>query len=401
MGNAFPYQYTFIKMNEYLEKALNLEDKTLYNKLLRYKNMKFDVIIGNPPYQQYTGTGNFSTPLYHKFVLQAKRLKPQFLSIIIPDRWLGNVQGLTQFKEEMLNEDLISVMHNYQDSTDVFPQVTIGAGVCYFLWNRDIKGKCKIYTHLKDSSKNEIVEETEKLLSEAKNSIFYADETLTSILEKIKTEKILDKLITGRNPFGLAGCCFYRDLDYLTVIPDGVESVRCIGLDESRNWITKTIRTDFALGYKGGKLSTIRKERLNKWKLLFPRSTAESIYRRSFVGEPDLISTDTCLCIFVETKEQAENLKGYFATYLFRFLLKTNCNTPHVMAKAYSLVPNLEKNINLRTGKIGWDSDWTDADLQQLFNLSEDEMKYIKDKAIAADNGRDVIEEIEEGEGDE
>ena len=116
--------------------------------------MKFDVIIGNPPYQLNTGTTTAqATPLYDKFVQQAIRLNPRYLSMIIPARWFAGGMGLDKFRENMLHDDRIRRIVDYPNAKDCFEGISIGGGVCYFLWDRDHRGDC-LFTNINNGKKN-------------------------------------------------------------------------------------------------------------------------------------------------------------------------------------------------------------------------------------------------------
>ena len=166
-------------------------------------NLEFDVVIGNPPYQIGDGGyGAAASPLYDKFVNQAKKLNPRYLSMIIPARWYAGGKGLKSFREDMLGDHRISRLVDYSDSSDVFPGVSISGGVCYFLWERD-RSKQQVPLCAVENRTLSSMDCVERPLNQY--DTFVRFNGAVSILEKVQAQRLpsLSENISARKPFGL------------------------------------------------------------------------------------------------------------------------------------------------------------------------------------------------------
>ena len=177
-------------------------------------DMQFDVIIGNPPYQlNDEGFGTSAVPIYHHFVEQAKNLEPRYLSMVIPSRWFAGGKGLDEFREAMLGDDRVRSSSTTPAAADVFPGVGIKGGVCYFLWDRDNEGLCRVTTHFKDEA---VLDSHSTACSTRALDVFIRFNEGLSILQKVaavesgkhdrfdcQTTRRFDRLVSSRKPFGL------------------------------------------------------------------------------------------------------------------------------------------------------------------------------------------------------
>ena len=165
-----------------------------------FGNMKFDVIIGNPPYQlEDGGNGKSSIPIYQLFVEQAKKLNPRFLSMIIPSRWFTGGRGLNDFRSEMLKDKHIRVLVDYENFKDVFPGVDLAGGACYFLWERDSEGMCRVFNNTSQTSNESL-----RYLDEF--DVFVRSNKALSIVRKVKEAhkgQFMDSTVSPSKPFGL------------------------------------------------------------------------------------------------------------------------------------------------------------------------------------------------------
>jgi len=327
-------------------------------------NMKFDVIVGNPPYQLNDGggTGSSAIPLYHKFVQQAKKLKPRYLTMIIPSRWFSGGRGLDAFRNEMLHDDRVRVLHDFLNASDVFPGVEIKGGVCYFLWDRDNIGDCKIYTH---HSKKVVSESERPLLEEGANSFIRYSEAI-SILKKVQLfkEDKFSSLISANDPFGFD----VREKNSYKRVKPVFEKKP---FDKSIKFYYNGWRTK-GLGYTEKK--SIRKniDWINKYKILIPKAwgtgNSNKDWLSPFLIDPNSCCTETYLVVGpVKNKQTAENIIIYMQTNFFHILVSLIKNTQNAMKKVYDFVPMQD-----------FSQEWTDEKLYKKYELDDKEIAFIE-----------------------
>lgn len=166
-----------------------------------FPNMKFDVIISNPPYQLGTAGDNAQAkPIYDKFVTQAIKLQPRYLSMIIPARWYAGGWGLDSFRDKLLSTPNMSVLHDFPHTSDCFPGINIRGGVCYFLWERDkTSHDCTVVNHFENQT-NTVV----RPLLEPGEDTFYRYNKAISIYNKVKAfhEPTMIDYASSQKPFG-------------------------------------------------------------------------------------------------------------------------------------------------------------------------------------------------------
>jgi hypothetical protein len=329
-------------------------------------HMRFDVVIGNPPYQLSDGGHNNSAvPIYQKFVQQAIKLEPRFLSMVIPSRWFSGGRGLDEFREQMLDDSRIRTIHDFPDSSDVFPGTQIKGGVCFFLWNRDNRGLVNVVTH----DRGNIVSADERPLREPGSDVFIRYNKGVQILRRVKKiETEVHREVETAKTIG------YPTFSSL------VSSLRPFGLRTYFQGKTSQGRNDYKI-YQNGGVAFVKKDEITSghdliahWKVFIPRAGSGSdsfphpILGRPFVGEPESVCTETYLCIGpLKSKKQAENVCSYLSTRFVRFLVLLHKPSQDATRSVYSFVPIQD-----------FSKPWSDEELYRRYKITADEIAFIE-----------------------
>lgn len=314
-------------------------------------NMKFDVIISNPPYQLSDGGQKASaTPIYQKFIEKSKLLKPRYMSFIIPARWYSGGRGLDGFRSEMLSDKHIRKLKDFTDSEDCFPGVDIAGGICYFLWDRENEGECEVVTVHNSQEKK-----SERILNEY--PIFIRHAEALSIIKKVSllNENYYNETVSSQKPFGL------------------------------RTYVKPNTNGDITLRYNKGTGPFWRRDVtqaldwIDKWKVIMSYLTYDHAGRADKDGRrrifstmevlpPNSVCTETYIVIDTfDTQNEANNLFNYLKTRFVRFLVAQTTSTQHIAKNNFAFVP-----------KQDFSKPWTDEELYKKYNLTDEEIEFIE-----------------------
>jgi site-specific DNA-methyltransferase (adenine-specific) len=335
-------------------------------------NMKFDVIVGNPPYQLSDGGGNGKSamPIYQKFIEQAKKLNPRYLTMIIPARWYAGGKGLDNFRTEMLADKRIRKLIDFENSNEIFPGVDVAGGICYFLWDRDNKGLCEVTNFINGDSVK-----SERDLNEF--DVFIRHSQSVPVIRKIslkeKPKLFLNKIISARKPFNLPS----------TYTPKS-KGIPC--------YFTQRI----GVGFVNPTDITDTNDLVNKWKLLIPFApiAGQTDFSKPIgfyyegnvrIAKPGEVCTESWLVAYASSnKDEVVSFKSYLFTKIFRFLLLQTVVSQNVTRERFSFIPDLGK----------YEGEYTDKMLIKRWKITDDEWNFIdsKIKNIGANENVEVDE---------
>lgn len=325
--------------------------------------MKFEVIIGNPPYQLNDGGNSASAkPIYHLFIEQAKKLNPRYLLMITPSRWFAGGKGLDRFRKTMLNDKHILKLVDYANAKECFPETSIGGGVNYFLWNRATSGECEV-TNISDGKASVM----KRNLNEFPLFVRYND--AINIIHKVEaiSKKMVSEVVSSRNPYGF---------------PSSARGKEKKDSDDLRLYSSQSV------GYINKKYVTQGKDTIQKHKIMISKVTSEhagepdksgmfKILSKTKLLYPGEICTDSYLVVYsCKIEALAINFHKYLNTKFARFLLMQAISSINLSKDKFCFVPMQD-----------FSKSWTDKELYVKYGLTEEEIAFIESMIRPMDLG--------------
>ena len=326
-------------------------------------HMKFDVIIGNPPYQMGAAPGavggdNERTgrlrdiPIYQRFVEQAKRMEPRFLSMVTPSRWMAGGLGLRDFRSTMLTDRRLKALVDYPLASEVFPGVEIKGGVSYFLWDAEHDGDAQVTLVRGDNRTTHI-----RRLDEF--DVFVRETRAVEILHKVRAagEASITTILAADKEFGwTSNFNGFHTNQHPDDVPlfynrQGKRLVGYIGRDD----VMKSAHL------------------IDTWKAMIPSAGSggaalpDVVLGKPFVAPSPSVCTQTYLFFHVASRSEAESIESYLTTKFLRFLVTLRKITQHASPATYTWVP-------MQT----WDRTWTDEELYAKYGFTDVDIEFIE-----------------------
>lgn len=334
-------------------------------------NMKFDVIIGNPPYQLSDGggTGDSAKPIYQLFINQAKKLNPKYLIMITPSRWMKGGKGLDNFRKEMAEDTRIKYIYDFEDARECFPGIHIDGGVNYFLWDKSYNGKCEYHYKALNGDENSSFRYLKNDISDK----VIRDYNQISIIEKAFqfNEDKFSTICSARNPFGYFSDLFNNPEKYPNAkltFETKDNKYRIYGIKGKKGGSKRVI------GYVDKNSVERGHEDINKYKLFFSKAymTTSTVPPEIILGEPGMLCTETFIKIGAFSSEkEALNCLKYIKTKFFRALLFYNRHSLNISRESFDLIPMQD-----------FKEEWDDEKLYKKYNLTDQEIEFIENNIL-------------------
>jgi len=317
------------KIKKYKYKNYAKENKKFSRKVNSIGG-KFDVIMGNPPFNN-----DNKSPIYNKFIEKSLELTNKLL-FIIPSRWFAGGKGLDKFRIMMLNRTDIVFIKNFEKSDTIFGKdVNIAGGINYFLIDKSYNGLCNFNNFMIKLNKYDI-------LITNKNNY--------NIIDKITKFENIIKLYRGR----------YYNIE--------TNDKRLSDIKINSNYIKCYV------SQQKGNIKYIDKKyidkNINKWKVITAESNGNSYatFGNMFIGKPNEIHTGSFISFEVNNETEAKSLLSYL-----------QCKFPNFMLSLRKITQHINEHILKWIPLPPLDRHWTNEFIYKYFKLTKDEIKLIED----------------------
>ena len=354
--NAQYYPDLIQNISERPEAVVNtFRDGKHFWKINQDTNMKFDALVGNPPYQVNVGEkkDNYGMLIFNKFVDISIMMKPSFVSMIFPSRWFTGGRGLDDFRSRMLNDDRIRLIKDFVDSTECFPTTDISGGINYILWDKSYHGLCD-FTGVHKGN----VTRMQRKLNQF--DTFVRRNKALPIIEKVlsKKEQTMSVTVSGQTPFGFITTFKGKTqpFDNSIALYGSNGSVTYVSTDEierNKEWVNK-YKVIFTKAAPGGGSSD-----KNGMYLLLSSSQ---------ILKPKEVCTQTFLVGDVfDNEDEANHCLHYLRCRFTRFLILQSMTSQDLSPERFQFVPLQD-----------FTRPWTDADLYAKYGLTDEEIQFIE-----------------------
>lgn len=337
--------------------------------------MKFNAIVGNPPYQLMGGSGGTNdAPIYQLFCDIAIRLKANYISLITPARWFsgGRDALLGEFRKRMLTCGHVKELFAFSDSHIVFPTVEIKGGVSFFLIDEKYNGDC----HYSLITNGEVRSSQINLNA---FDVLIRDPKLNAIVQKVDTkrkanrEKCVDSIISADTPFGIPTNPGKSIKTPFEIFPSKSKNHDTLVyyLEDNQRKTAYCRRTDIKKNIHD----------IDKYKVFVPKAGGSGndpiVLGNPIVSIPNSVCSQTFIYAAFESYDEASNFAKYITSRFLRVIVSSVKITQDALSGAYRFVP-------LQDFTSSSDIDWSvsieeiDRQLYRKYNLSDEEIAFIE-----------------------
>lgn len=358
---------------QFIKKVSNSKDYWNANAIL---DMKFNAIVGNPPYQLNDGSGasdDAAMPIYNKFMDISKMLQPLYISLIMPAKWMIGGRGLQNFRQNMKNDHHIKKIIDYEDDREIFPNTHIDGGICYLLWDSKHDGQVQ-YTYKPTNSPAFTIKRD---LNNDSSDFLIRDYRRSKILMKMFGNRMFSEIVSTSRPFGIRKDLFNSPERYPNSNlsdADFINSIKIYGVKGIKGGARRQV------GYVSRQTITRNLEWAYEYKLYFTTSysTGAIEFPDIIIGDKFTACTETFLVIGpFKTQEEQMNCLKYTKTTFFKVLLYFGKGSMQVTQSVFCYVPLPDFT---EKSDIDWKKSVAEIDKQlyKKFDLKEEEVSFIE-----------------------